>query len=342
MNTITFSDKNSFADFGLVLAQKEIGAAEAYTNYVEVPARDGLLDFTEAFGEVKYKKRKHTFLLEYIGSDADWLASISAFTNYVGGRRHKIFIEQDYYWLGRCFVGATQSSKGIRTIEVQCDCYPYKYRLEETIKEIRKNLFNFENCTTYFITNNNDGTFAMNSTNNYGTISVAGSPFKIGKTYTFSQYVEELQDSANSQLEYRVLMYYKDGDLITDSVVMSGANKRYSLELTPTKEVGSVDIMAISKDNDTTTATGVISSIRIEEQGITTILNDRKTVTPKITVIGGEPILSWADKKTGASFQNALPSDFNNKILDFKFYEGNNTFEVKGGDIRLTYQEMSL
>ena len=67
-----------------------------------------------------------------------------------------------------------------------------------------------------------------------------------------------------------------------------------------------------------------------------------KTVTPKITAISGEPILSWTDKKTGASFQNALPSTFDNKILDFKFYEGNNTFTVKGGDIRLTYREASL
>lgn len=341
METITFGEKNSYADFGLVLRYKRIGEAEARTNYIDVPARDGHLDLTEAFGEVKYKTRPLEFGLQYIGAHKDFLATLSAFTNYINGQKHKIYFEENYYWVGRCFVKEAESKKGIKEIVVECDCEPYKYRIEETIVEIRRrNLFNYADCATFYITNNQDGTFTMNDTNNYGTISVSGSGFETGKTYTFSQFVDSLEDSAGSQLEYRVLMYYKDGDLITDSVIMSGANKRYSVELTPTKEVNSVDIMAISKGNNTTTVTGVISNVQIEE-GSKTILNDRKIVTPYVEILEGEPILSWEDKKTGVKY-NGVAISANGKYLDLKLYEGSNTLKVVGGDIRLTYREQSL
>lgn len=218
MNTVTFGDKNSYADFGLILDHKEIGKPEPRTNYIDVPARDGHLDLTEAFGEVKYKERKLVFYFWYIGSDVDWAKTLSALHNYINGQKLNIYFEEDYYWAGRCFVGDARTQKGIREFTIECDCEPYKYRLEDTIVEV----------------------FASNAD--------------------------------------------------------------------------------VTKN----------------------ILNDRKTATPKITVLSGEPILSWTDKRTGASFQNALPSTFDNKILDFKFYEGNNTFTVTGGDIRLTYREASL
>lgn len=342
MNTVTFGNKNSYADFGLVLNYKEVGKPEPRTNYIDVPARDGHLDLTEAFGEVKYKERKLVFYFSYIGSDANWAKTLSALHNYLNGQKHNIYFEEDYYWVGRCFVGDAATKRGIREIVVECDCEPYKYKLEDTIIEIRRrNLFNYADCATFYITNNNDGTFTMNDTNNYGTISVSGSGFEIGKTYTFSQFVDSLEDSEGSQLEYRVLMYYKDGDLITNSVIMGEANKRYSVKLTPTKEVNSVDIMAISKDNNTTAVTGVISNIQIFEESSKIILNDRKTVTPYVEVLDGTPILSWEDKKIGVRYNN-VAINTSGRYLDLKLYEGDNTITVTGGDIRLTYREASL
>ncbi len=219
MNTVTFSEKNSYSDFGLLLKSREIGEAEPRTNYVDVPARDGVLDFTEAFGEVKYKNRKHVFVFQYVGSDKDWLPTMSALNNYINGQKHLIYFEANYYWVGRCFVKTVQSNNGIREVTIECDCEPYKYKLADTIINIKT-----------------DGTEVVRS-----------------------------------------------------------------------------------------------------------VINDRKTVTPKITVLSGEPILSWTDKKTGASYQNALSNTFDNKILDFKFYEGTNTFKVSGDcEVRLTFREASL
>lgn len=354
MNTITFSEKNSFDDFGLLLKSREFGEATPRTNYIDVPARDGVLDFTEAFGEVKYQNRTHIFVFQYVGSDNNWQATISALNNYINGQKHKIYAEADYYWVGRCFVKSVQSNNGIREIEIEADCEPYKLRLEDTVIEARvietnsPNLFNYDNNSVYNITNNYDGTFTLNTTEYSGTVSVAGSIFAIGKTYKFSQNVSNLQDSGGSALEFRVLMYHADGTNTANSVAVNG-DGQYSLELTPTKAVTSADIMVILKGNNTTTITGVISNIEIKEAQSTgsgvikTIINDRKTVTPRIKVIEGAPILSWTDKKTGASFTHALGSDFDNKILDFRFYEGQNIFTLSGtGAILLTYREASL
>lgn len=219
MNTITFGNKNSYTDFGLLLKSREIGEAEPRTNYVDVPARDGLLDFTEAFGEVKYKNRTHVFIFQYTGKDSDWQAMLSALTNYLHGQKHKIYFEENYYWVGRCFVKAAQSKNGIREIEVEADCEPYKYRLDETIIDV--------------------------------------------------------------------------------------------------------------------TASG--------QEILTPILNDRKTVTPRVQVMEGTPTLSWKDAKTGAEFRTTLGSGFDNKILDFKFYAGANAFTVGGtGRVKLTFRQASL
>ena len=113
MNTVTFTNKNSYADFGLILNHKEIGSPDPRTNYIDVPARDGHLDLTEAFGEVKYKTRKIVFAFSYIGSDANWAATLSALQNYIHGQKHKIYFEEEYYYrildllAPRCFPSRT-------------------------------------------------------------------------------------------------------------------------------------------------------------------------------------------------------------------------------------------
>lgn len=363
MNTITFTNKNSYYDFGLVLAKRRIGEATARTNYVDVPARDGLLDYTEAFGEVKYKNRTHSFVLQYIGADAEWLQNLSAFTNYVNGQRHKIFIEENYYWLGRCYVKDAESNNGIREIEVEADCEPYKYRLEETAVETkRKNLFNHASSALEYpktvidgvITNNGDGSFSisMEAAQQTARINIYDLPLEVGKVYTFSQYVDELQVESGVDVVFEVGVDYVEGGSAGRSIPCE-AGKRVYTQIEITGEVEFVTIYMFLKHNNTLPLSGVVSRIQIEEGAHVTpylefgtaqktIVNDRMTVTPRVTAIAGEPLLKWTDKRTGAQFAVAIAGFENQKILDFKLYEGTNDIMVTGGDIRLTYQEGSL
>lgn len=351
MNTVTFGNKNSYADFGLVLDHKEIGKPEPRTNYIDVPARDGHIDLTEAFGEVKYKERKIVFYFSYIGSDAEWAKTLSALHNYLNGQKHNIYFEEDYYWVGRCFVGDAETKRGIREFTVECDCKPYKYKLEDTIVETkRKNILELKNAfshtlngLTVTIENGLIRVFGTTTADAAILISANKPILEANKSYTLS-----LQNVGNIDNNTYV------------AVAESTATNYFSLRANETQVSQTVKV---TENNKTLTNVDIWVSkgktvdtsfyIQLEESNIMTpyepydtdiktIVNDRQTVTPKITVIAGEPILSWTDKKTGASFQNALPSTFDNKILDFKLYEGNNTITVKGGDIRLTYREASL
>lgn len=51
-----FDGKDTYAEYGLLLASKSISLPEVRTNMIDVPGRDGLLDASEVLtGEVTYK-----------------------------------------------------------------------------------------------------------------------------------------------------------------------------------------------------------------------------------------------------------------------------------------------
>ena len=70
MNGITFISinenisKHSFRDFGLVLTSQEIGLPAPKTYIVEIEGRNGSLDLSESFGEIKYENRELKFTFD--------------------------------------------------------------------------------------------------------------------------------------------------------------------------------------------------------------------------------------------------------------------------------------
>jgi phage-related protein len=53
----------------------------------------------------------------------------------------RIILDDDptFFYLGRCHVSSFTSEKGIGTIKVECDCEPYKYKLQPTIMSVTVN-----------------------------------------------------------------------------------------------------------------------------------------------------------------------------------------------------------
>lgn len=47
----------------------------------------------------------------------------------------RIILDDDptFFYLGRCWVSSFTSSKGVGTISVECDCEPYKYKVNKTV-----------------------------------------------------------------------------------------------------------------------------------------------------------------------------------------------------------------
>lgn len=135
MKGITFGNYHSYKDLKLLLTSKEIGTPAVKKNKIDIPGGDGSIDLTDFFGEPKYEDVQHKFEFTTIEPQSDFLSQYSQVKNAIHGRKVRIILDDDptfFYW-GRCRVSNFTSSKGIGTISVECDCEPYKYKLNKTV-----------------------------------------------------------------------------------------------------------------------------------------------------------------------------------------------------------------
>ena len=137
MGKVFFDGKDTYTEYGLLLASKSISLPKVRTNMIDVPGRDGLLDASEVLtGEVTYKNRTITLKLTGVDtvSGKKWPATISDFCNKVHGKRVKITFPEDtaHFYSGRCSVGKVGLVKMMQTIPVTVDCDPWKYKNAKT------------------------------------------------------------------------------------------------------------------------------------------------------------------------------------------------------------------
>lgn len=135
---VFFDGKDTYQEYGLLLASKTISLPEVRTNMIDVPGVDGLLDASEALtGEPTYKNRTITLTLVGIEkvSGKNWSAAISDFSNAVHGKQVKVTFPEDtsHYYSGRCSVGSVELAKTKQTLPVTINCYPWKLKNEKTV-----------------------------------------------------------------------------------------------------------------------------------------------------------------------------------------------------------------
>lgn len=135
MNQITFGNYKSYDDLFLICTGKTIGSPAAKTATVDIEGGDGVLDYTEYFGDVKYKNRKLKFDFESIVPQAQFPELYSAILNALNGQKMKIVLDEDadFYYIGRLDISDFTNKKGIGSIKIDCDCEPYKYKQNKTV-----------------------------------------------------------------------------------------------------------------------------------------------------------------------------------------------------------------
>lgn len=135
MNQIKFGNYKSFDDLLLICTKKEIGDPKAKTAKVNIEGGDGVLDYTEYFGDIKYENRTLKFEFETIVPQTQFPELYSSILNALNGRRLKIVLDEDanFYYMGRISVSAFTQNKGIGSIKIECDCEPYKYKKNQTV-----------------------------------------------------------------------------------------------------------------------------------------------------------------------------------------------------------------
>lgn len=136
MKGVYFGEIHSYKDLNLILAPFTPAPAVPQTNFLQVPGRDGLLDLTEAHGEVKYDSRDFEFLFTINPSDEmTFDEKVSQVSNALNGRQFRITLDRDpdYYWLGRCVVDRYAQNKVIGQVSVKATVNPYKLKQNATV-----------------------------------------------------------------------------------------------------------------------------------------------------------------------------------------------------------------
>lgn len=135
MKGITFGALHSYRDLNLILSEKEIGAPHVKTKLIDIEGADGSIDYTDFFDGPKYGEVKHKFTFSTIVPRSDFLTQYSEVKNALHGQKLRIVDDDDpgFYYVGRCYVSNFTNEKNIGTIEVECECEPYKYKLAKTV-----------------------------------------------------------------------------------------------------------------------------------------------------------------------------------------------------------------
>lgn len=138
MKGIKFGNYHTYRDFSLILSSWKIEPPKPKKETVEVPGADKPLDFTEFFGGTHYENRKATFEFSLLAPRSEIFRIFSYIQNTLHGKKMKITPDEDekYYYIGRITINECVIEKAVGKVMIECDCEPYKYRLNKTINTV--------------------------------------------------------------------------------------------------------------------------------------------------------------------------------------------------------------
>lgn len=194
------------------------------TKYVEIPGRNGSLDYSQAVtGYVTYKDRdvKLKFELE-TESEEEYIEKISGIENLLHGKRKTVILDTDpnYQWDCRLKVDNERKNRRYSVVTITGTAYPYKRKLVDTIVQkdfCGKNLWDMDQIAEWLheqnaywvITEQEDGSYSWKASSQQEIIPFPGKP---NTAYTLSldmmlTWDREWTSARGLQFDF----YYSDG-----------------------------------------------------------------------------------------------------------------------------------
>lgn len=137
MKQIKFDDELSYDDFGLKLLSYTISPPEIKKISVDIPGSDGILDLSEWPGYPVYDNRKASFSFDLqAGNMAEMEEKLSKIYDSLNGLEKKVYIGDDYYYIGRLSLDTQPVNNLFRTVDITGDLYPYKLKKDETVVNV--------------------------------------------------------------------------------------------------------------------------------------------------------------------------------------------------------------
>lgn len=195
------------------------------TKYVEIPGRNGSLDYSQAVtGYVTYKDRdvKLKFELE-TESEEEYIEKISGIENLLHGKRKTVILDTDpnYQWDCRLKVDNERKNRRYSVVTITGTAYPYKRKLVDTIVQkdfCGKNLWDMDQIAEWLheqnaywvITEQEDGSYSWKASSQQEIILPF--PGKPNTAYTLSldmmlTWDREWTSARGLQFDF----YYSDG-----------------------------------------------------------------------------------------------------------------------------------
>ena len=344
MKGVKFGGLHSYDEWGLILTEKELKSPDIKTYTVELEGSNGVLDFTDFFGAVKYENRQLTFSFIKPNITPDGFLSLySLVQNALHGKKMQVILDDDpaYFYYGRVSINDWKSNKGIGEIVIEVDAEPYKYKVSRTGHFASLGGKNLINLNAGNIGTNGTWTKTTNGFSYVRGSTVSGSyvsfkiPLAAGNTYTLSAGVTSAGTAA---------AMYVYSDRLYGTVIANG-NKEVTFK--PEKS-GFYYIALIT--SSTTTSAG-FTNVMLEKGTVATAYeafdNTPKLVSafldnlkmPAVPTIyasdyvelynGEEPIVLYAGESITAE--------------EYELKEGSNQFNVEGtGVVVFDWQEGGL
>ena len=136
MKGVIFDGLHSYYEWGLILTEKELKSPDIKTHTVEIEGSNGVLDFTDFFGAVKYENRQLSFKFIKTNIVPDGFLSLySLVQETLHGKKMQVILDDDpaFFYSGRVTVNEWKSNKNLGEIVIDVDAEPYKMKVAETV-----------------------------------------------------------------------------------------------------------------------------------------------------------------------------------------------------------------
>lgn len=137
MVELVIGNKHTYTDFGLRMLSFHVSSPEAIIEKRQIPGMDGLLDLSEALGEIRYKNR--TLTAEF-DMEVDSFQSAEERAQSIRNSMHGLVKEivhnedNEFYYKGRVSVDIEAINAIFQRVIITADVYPYK--LKRTVTQV--------------------------------------------------------------------------------------------------------------------------------------------------------------------------------------------------------------
>lgn len=365
MKGIKFGNYHSHDDWGLILSAKEIQSPAPKKKQIEIEGSDGVLDYTEYFGEVKFNNRSLSFTFTaFDKTQEEFVQLYSDIHNAIHGQKMKVILDDDpdFYYMGRVEVNEWKASRNLREIVIEVDAEPYKMKAQETTiltSLSGKNIFDWQNPNYFFRAGTDVASIETGIRISlsrpipygYAIYAIAESKYLVGKTISISWNVRSVDldryivvlGYANSGSDFKKIIETATKNKLTMHVDESNSMKYnnvifwlYSNRATALPVGEYIDYTNIQVEiNDDATEYVAFDN---NQKTVEVIANNmRKKVVP--TLIASKN-MTISKGNTSISIQGNTEY----KVPQMELSTGNNAFSVTGtsGLILVKYQEGGL